>query len=45
MDRLLPFESLDNLATGMNHKGAALLFHQVSVLAARGCVRVDQKEP
>ncbi|CAN1307206.1 hypothetical protein LINPERPRIM_LOCUS27012 [Linum perenne] len=26
MDRLLPFESLDNLATGMNHKGEQLCY-------------------
>ncbi|CAN1333671.1 Sister chromatid cohesion 1 protein 1, partial [Linum perenne] len=40
-----PFESLNNLAAGMNRKGAAMLFHQVCVLATRGCVKVDQQEP
>ncbi|CAI0416092.1 unnamed protein product [Linum tenue] len=39
------YESLNNLATGMNRKPAALLFYQTCVLATRGCIAVDQKVP
>ncbi|EEF41480.1 cohesin subunit rad21, putative [Ricinus communis] len=38
-------ESLNNLAAGMNRKGAAMLFYQTCVLASRDCLRVEQKVP
>uniref|UniRef100_A0A7N2MFG4 Sister chromatid cohesion 1 protein 1 n=1 Tax=Quercus lobata TaxID=97700 RepID=A0A7N2MFG4_QUELO len=38
-------ESLNNLATGMNRKGAALLFYQTCVLASRDILRVEQTVP
>ncbi|KAM7275759.1 hypothetical protein ACFE04_017625 [Oxalis oulophora] len=40
-----PKESLNNLAAGMNKKGAALLFYQTCVLATRNILRVEQKVP
>ncbi|XP_062092357.1 sister chromatid cohesion 1 protein 1 [Humulus lupulus] len=38
-------ESLNNLATGMNPKGAALLFYQTCVLASKDVLKVEQKVP
>ncbi|CAI0443800.1 unnamed protein product [Linum tenue] len=38
-------ESLNNLATGMDRKRAALFFYQTCVLATRGDIAVDQKVP
>ncbi|KAE7996575.1 hypothetical protein FH972_001286 [Carpinus fangiana] len=38
-------ESLNNLAAGMNRKGAALLFYQTCVLASRDMLRVEQMVP
>ncbi|GAV88081.1 Rad21_Rec8 domain-containing protein/Rad21_Rec8_N domain-containing protein [Cephalotus follicularis] len=38
-------ESLDNLAFGMNRKGAAMLFYQTCVLASHNFLRVEQMVP
>ncbi|XVE99812.1 hypothetical protein REPUB_Repub03eG0233600 [Reevesia pubescens] len=38
-------ESLNNLATGLNRKGAAQLFYQTCVLASQGFLKVEQKVP
>ncbi|KAF3433361.1 hypothetical protein FNV43_RR24463 [Rhamnella rubrinervis] len=38
-------ESFNNLATGMNRRGAALFFYQTCVLATRGFLRVEQQLP
>uniref|UniRef100_A0A2N9IX06 Rad21/Rec8-like protein N-terminal domain-containing protein n=1 Tax=Fagus sylvatica TaxID=28930 RepID=A0A2N9IX06_FAGSY len=38
-------ESLNNLAAGMNRKGAALLFYQTCVLSSRYILRVEQMVP
>ncbi|XP_059458695.1 sister chromatid cohesion 1 protein 1 [Corylus avellana] len=38
-------ESLNNLAAGMNRKGAALLFYQTCVLASSDMLRVEQMVP
>ncbi|XWS74777.1 hypothetical protein CRYUN_Cryun01aG0026400 [Craigia yunnanensis] len=38
-------ESLNNLAAGLNRKGAAQLFFQTCVLASQGFLKVEQKEP
>ncbi|XP_031379523.1 sister chromatid cohesion 1 protein 1 [Punica granatum] len=38
-------ESLNHLASGMNRKGAAMLFYQTCVLATRDILKVEQKVP
>ncbi|GMN41244.1 hypothetical protein TIFTF001_010463 [Ficus carica] len=38
-------ESLDNLAIGMNRKGAAQFFYQTCVLATHNALRVEQRVP
>ncbi|CAN0879505.1 Sister chromatid cohesion 1 protein 1 [Linum grandiflorum] len=40
-----PFVSLNNISTGLNRKRAAMLFHQVCVLATRGSIKINQSEP
>ncbi|KAK6227763.1 hypothetical protein SCA6_000103 [Theobroma cacao] len=38
-------ESLNNLAAGLNRKGAAQLFYQTCVLTSQGFLKVKQREP